>query len=50
MIRWLIVGSLVTGIGVGLRNGWIEIHWNRLFRSAGLESLFNVDPIKEISK
>ena len=50
MIRWLIVGALVTGIGVGLQAGWIEIHWDRLVRAAGLESLINVDPIKEISK
>jgi len=50
MIRWLIVGSLITGIGVGLQNGWIEIHWNRLLRSAGLEYLNNFDPIKELSK
>lgn len=50
MIRWLIVGSLVTGIGLGLHHGWIEIHWGRLFRSAGLEFLYQADPIKDISK
>ncbi|MFN7899557.1 MAG: 4-hydroxythreonine-4-phosphate dehydrogenase [Synechococcaceae cyanobacterium] len=50
MIRWLIVGSLITGIGLGLQNGWIEIHWDRLFRSAGMELPAPVDPIKEISK
>ncbi len=50
MIRWLIVGSLVTGIGLGLQHGWIEIHWDRLLRSAGLEFLLNADPIEEISK
>ncbi|MFN6133285.1 MAG: 4-hydroxythreonine-4-phosphate dehydrogenase [Synechococcaceae cyanobacterium] len=50
MIRWLIVGSLVTGIGVGLQHGWIEIHVDRFLRSAGLEFLNTYDPIKEISK
>ena len=50
MIRWLIVGSLVTGIGMGLHQGWIEIHWGRFFRSAGLEFLYQADPIKDISK
>jgi hypothetical protein len=50
MIRWLIVGSLVTGIGLGLQHGWVEIHWDRLLRSAGLEHLLKFDPIKELSK
>ncbi len=50
MIRWLIVGSLVTGIGVGLHTGWIEIHWDRMFRSMGLDFLIHPDLIKEISR
>ncbi|MEB3201058.1 MAG: 4-hydroxythreonine-4-phosphate dehydrogenase [Synechococcaceae cyanobacterium] len=50
MVRWLLVGLLVLGLGVGLRNGWLEVHWDRMNKDLGVPFLNKQDPLQELSK
>jgi len=36
MLRWLLIGILLAGLGTSFRNGWIEVHWDRVHKSLGL--------------
>jgi hypothetical protein len=36
MLRWLLLGLLLYGLGTALRKGWIEVQWQRLLEDAGL--------------
>ena len=45
MLRWLLVGTLIYGIGTGLKNEWIVINWSQFLHEVGFTS---VDPEKPI--
>lgn len=36
MLRWLILGLLIFGLGTAFKNGWLEVQWQQLFEDAGL--------------
>ena len=36
MLRWLVIGLLLFGMGTGLRQGWIELRWGRLLQDFGV--------------
>ncbi len=42
-MRWLLLGLLLFGLGTGLRNGWLVVHWSQFLRDAGLTF---IDPEK----
>ena len=37
MLRWLILGLLIYGLGTAFKNGWLEVQWQQLFEDAGLD-------------
>jgi hypothetical protein len=45
MLRWLLLGLLLYGLGTALRTGWIEVQWQRLFEDAGLTETDSDKPI-----
>ena len=36
MLRFLFVGLIVTGVGLGLQHGWIQLHWDQFYRDLGI--------------
>jgi hypothetical protein len=36
MLRWLVLGGLVVGLGTGFSKGWLEMRWGRLLGDLGL--------------
>nr|WP_170953814.1 MULTISPECIES: 4-hydroxythreonine-4-phosphate dehydrogenase [unclassified Synechococcus] len=36
MLRWLLLGLLIYGLGTAFKNGWLEVQWQQLFEDAGL--------------
>jgi hypothetical protein len=36
MLRWLVLGGLVLGLGTGFSKGWLELRWGRLLGDLGL--------------
>ncbi|WP_411869987.1 hypothetical protein [Vulcanococcus limneticus] len=36
MVRWLLLGGLLFALVSGVRNGWVELHWDRLLHDAGV--------------
>ena len=36
MLRLLLLGIVLTTLGVGIRKGWIEIHWERVRSDLGV--------------
>ena len=36
MLRLLVIGLLLYGLGTALRQGWLEIQWSRFLHDAGL--------------
>ncbi len=36
MLRLLLLGLLLYGLGTALRKGWIEVQWQQLLDDAGL--------------
>tara|TARA_Y100001968_G_C19425840_1_gene754317 strand:+ start:2012 stop:2188 length:177 start_codon:yes stop_codon:yes gene_type:complete len=43
MLRWLLIGFLIYGMGIGMRDGWIVVKWSQLINEIGFTS---VDPEK----
>lgn len=39
MIRWLLVGLLLVGLGKGLERGWLLIDWRRIGQDLNMPSL-----------
>lgn len=37
MLRWLLLGVLTVGLGLGFSNGWLEVQWLRLLQDAGID-------------
>ena len=53
MLRLLLLAILLTGLGVGLRRGWVEVHWQRLQSDLVLPFLERIDgrdPFRSYSK
>ena len=46
MLRLLLLGSLVYGMVIGLRDGWLIIKWSQLFHNIGFSQ---VDPEKPVT-
>jgi hypothetical protein len=44
MVRWIVLGLLLLGLGMGFRNGWVEVDWSRMSRDLGLPDLSGSDP------
>jgi len=40
MLRWLLLGAMVYGLGTAFGNGWLEVQWERLLDDAGLNMKF----------
>ena len=36
MLRWLLLGLLIYGLGAGIQRGWVDVHWNRMFYELGM--------------
>ena len=36
MLRLLVIGLLLYGLGTALREGWLEVQWSRFLHDAGL--------------
>jgi hypothetical protein len=50
MLRWLLVGAMVAGLGVGLQNGWIVIQWTKMATDLKVPFLAEPEPIKVLSR
>ena len=37
MLRWLLLGLLIFGLGTAFENGWLEVQWEQLLQDAGLD-------------
>ncbi|MFZ9464114.1 MAG: hypothetical protein ACO262_10940 [Vulcanococcus sp.] len=48
MLRWLLLAGLSLGLVLGLRNGWVELRWDRLLHDAGAP--FVPDPDRPASE
>ena len=46
MLRWLLLGLLLYGIGTGVRDGWLIVKWSQLLHEIGFTS---VDPDKPLN-
>ena len=49
MIRWLMVGTLLIGLGTGLRRGWISVEWKAISEDLNMPFLIEKDPLKQVS-
>ena len=45
MLRWLLLGLLLYGLGTALLKGWIEVQWQRLLDDAGLTETDSDNPL-----
>jgi hypothetical protein len=36
MLRLLFLGLIVTGVGLGLQRGWIQLNWDQFYRDLGI--------------
>jgi hypothetical protein len=36
MLRLLFLGLIVTGVGLGLQHGWIQLNWDQFYRDLGI--------------
>jgi hypothetical protein len=36
MLRLLFLGLIVTGVGIGLQRGWIQLNWDQFYRDLGI--------------
>jgi hypothetical protein len=36
MLRFLFFGLIVTGLGLGLQRGWIQLNWDLFYRDLGI--------------
>jgi len=46
MLRWLLLGFLFYGIGVGLHDGWLVVKWSQFFHEIGFTSVDPEKPLK----
>ena len=45
MLRWLLLGLLLYGLGTALRKGWIEVQWQRVLDDAGFTETGSDKPL-----
>ena len=45
MLRWLVLGMLIFGLGTGLRDGWVIVKWSKLLHSVGFTSVNPEKPL-----
>lgn len=36
MVRWLLVGLMLFGLGTGLQRGWLQVRWGLMLRDLGV--------------
>jgi hypothetical protein len=36
MLRLLLLGLIVMGMGLGLQRGWIQLNWDQFYRDLGI--------------
>jgi hypothetical protein len=36
MLRWLLLAGISLGLVMGVRNGWVELRWDRLLHDVGV--------------
>ena len=46
MLRWLVIGLLLYGLGTALRQGWLEVQWGRMLHDAGLNFIDPDQPLR----
>ena len=46
MLRLLVIGLLIYGLGTALRKGWLEVQWSRFLHDAGLTFIDPERPLK----
>jgi hypothetical protein len=39
MLRWVLLAAIAFGVVNGVQRGWLELHWDRLLRDAGIPGL-----------
>ncbi len=45
MLRWLLLAGLGFGLVTGVRNGWVELRWDRVLQDVGLPLLPGADQL-----
>jgi hypothetical protein len=43
MLRWLLLAGLSVGLVAGVRNGWVELRWDRMLHDVGVPFLPDPD-------
>ena len=46
MLRWLVIGLLLYGLGTALRQGWLEVQWSQFLHDAGLTFIDPDQPLE----
>ena len=46
MLRWLVIGLLLYGLGTALRQGWLEVRWSQFLHDAGLTFIDPDQPLE----
>jgi hypothetical protein len=46
MLRWLFVGLLLAGVGIGFQRQWIQVDSRKFFTDINLPFLADPDPIR----
>ena len=44
MLRTFVLGLVLVGLALGLRNQWIEVNWGNLFNDTGAPGLNKSEP------
>ena len=46
MLRWLLIGLLLYGLGTALKQGWLEVRWSQFLYDAGLTFIDPDQPLQ----
>ncbi|MGC6482938.1 MAG: 4-hydroxythreonine-4-phosphate dehydrogenase [Synechococcus sp.] len=49
MVRWLLLGLVLAGLGISFKNGWVQVNAARLLEDVGLDFLKR-DELKNLYK
>ena len=47
MLRWLLVGLLLTGLGVGFQRKWIQVDFRKMVTDFNMPFLADPDPVRQ---
>lgn len=47
MLRWLLVGLLLTGLGVGFQRKWIQLDFRKMATDLNMPFLADPDPLRQ---